>query len=173
MAQTCHSGGAGAFIDFLSPRASPNVCTALSSPRDLSSGVAVANGVREMKLMSVEIRTVEQGEKIAERDHGFSALVSRMEKSARSLCRALERSPIGFLAGFSLLYGSASVTLACWKLMWFDELCTSTLRLCPVRRRFGRRWRRELARCRRVFTCSRASRKSGWARAISPSAFPN
>jgi hypothetical protein len=65
-----------------------------------------------MNLMSREIRTVEQRETIRERDHGFSRFVSRLEKSARSFCWVLERNPIGFLAGFSLLYFSASVTLA-------------------------------------------------------------
>src|ERR1017187_2720902 len=48
----------------------------------------------------------------------------------------------------------------------------TTLRLCPVRRRFGRRWHRELGRCRRAFTCSRASRKSGWARSCFAIRFP-
>ena len=84
-----------------------------------------------MNLMSREIRTVEQRETIRERDHGFSRFVSRLEKSARSFCRVLERSPIGFLAGFSLLYFSASVTLAYWKLMWFDELCTYHIAALP------------------------------------------
>ena len=84
-----------------------------------------------MNLMSREIRTVEQRETIRERDHGFSRFVSRLEKSARSFCRVLVRSPIGFLAGFSLLYFSASVTLAYWKLMWFDELCTYHIAALP------------------------------------------
>jgi hypothetical protein len=61
----------------------------------------------------------------------FPNLFPAWEKSARSFCRVLERSPIGFLAGFSLLYFSASVTLAYWKLMWFDELCTYHIAALP------------------------------------------
>jgi hypothetical protein len=85
-----------------------------------------------MNLRSGEIRTVEQRETFLERDQVFPTFVSRLEKSARSFCRVLERTPIWFLAGFSLLYFSASVTLAYWKLMWFDELCTYHIATLPA-----------------------------------------
>lgn len=84
-----------------------------------------------MNLVSGEIRTIEQRETSAKSDHGFSAFISRLEKSARRFCRVLDRRAIGFLAGFSLLYFIASVTLAYWKLMWFDELCTYYIAALP------------------------------------------
>ena len=76
-------------------------------------------------------RTVELRETIREKDHGFSKFLSRLEKSAGSFCQVLERRPIGFLVGFSVLYFSASVTLAYWKLMWFDELGTYHIAALP------------------------------------------
>ncbi|MGA8212315.1 MAG: glycosyltransferase family 39 protein [Candidatus Sulfotelmatobacter sp.] len=84
-----------------------------------------------MNLVITKIRTVELGEAIREKDHGFSRFLSHLEKSARSFSRVLERSPIGFIVGFSLLYFSASVTLAYWKLMWLDELYTYHIAALP------------------------------------------
>ena len=77
-----------------------------------------------MKLTIRETRTNEKREITLERDHRVSRLVSRLEESAQSFCRVLDRNPIRFLAGLSLLYFGVGVTLAYWKLMWFDELCT-------------------------------------------------
>jgi hypothetical protein len=77
-----------------------------------------------MKLTIKETRTVEKREITLERDHRVSRLVSRVESGAQAFCQVLEQNPIGFLASLSLLYFGASITLAYWKLMWFDELCT-------------------------------------------------
>jgi hypothetical protein len=77
-----------------------------------------------MNLIIREIRTVEQRKITPERDHRVSRLVSSLEKSARTFCRVLDRNPIRSLSGLSLLCFGVSVTLAHWKLMWFDELCT-------------------------------------------------
>ena len=82
-------------------------------------------------MLIKELPTVEHRIKIGPQEPLFSKLISHVEKGACRFCCFVDRSPLWFLAGLSLLYFGASATLACLKLMWFDELCTYSIAALP------------------------------------------